>query len=624
MVLETDLYSSACPEFVPNVHNYVPVNCKYYDFSSLPVVFSVFINIIMINIGSCKIFFNTFIAYFAQFLASFSCIILTETWLTKESDNFYNKPGFCHYDLYCDHQGGGIKIFVKNGIYAKIIRDFALMNDYFEMLSVELTVNCRKILLSALYHPPSSSHVNNRAFIDSFTTLLGQLSCLQLPTFVCGDFNLILFNPYGLTFINEFVQSMLELDFAPCITIPTIINPDSPITKFSLVDHVWVSRGNIAHSFVTPVDITNHYPVGLSIDLPATQGSNKSSMVRSLKERGKTTFKLLLSHFNFNFENLADNFDIDFQNYFRQLFEIYERAFPLFKKTEKTKKPSPWMTLKLKECIRKKANLYKLHLKGKISKTDYVYFKNRLTNTLRTPKRLYYARVFLEAAGKSNKIWFKINSIMERKKVTFIESMKVNGVMLYGRELANHFNNHFAAAASLITSGSFLPLNCLFYAVPILESCFFYPTDSQEVLKIIKSFKDKGSKLLDISPQIIKENSTVLSSHFSELYNISLREMVFPSTLKIGKITPAHKSRSTDDADNFRPITTLPALSKILERLTLNRMDKFIAMHSLLSPSQFGFRHGKSTTHTIIKLLSHVTSAFHKQIYCVSFFLRLA
>ena len=229
----------------------------------------------------------------------------------------------------------------------------------------------------------------------------------------------------------------------------------------------------------------------------------------------------------------------------------------------------------------------------------------------------------MEAAGNSNKIWLTINSIMERKKVIFIESMKVNGVMLYGRELANHFNNHFAAASSLRTSGLSLPLNCLFYAVPILESCFFYPTNSQEVLKIMKSLKIKGSKLLDISPQIIKENSTVLSSQFAELYNISLREMVFPSILKIGQITPAHKSGSTDDADNFRPITALPALSKIFERLTLNRMDKFIAMHSLLSPSQFGFRHGKSTPHAIIRLLLHVTSAFHKKIYCVSFFLDL-
>ena len=146
----------------------------------------------------------------------------------------------------------------------------------------------------------------------------------------------------------------------------------------------------------------------------------------------------------------------------------------------------------------------------------------------------------------------------------------------------------------------------------------------KDISKISLSFSGiKGSKLLDISPKIIKENSTVLSSHFAELYNISLREMVFPSILKIGKIIPAHKSGSIDDADNFRPITTLPALSKIFERLTLNRMDKFIAMHSLLSPSQFGFRHGKSTTHAIVKLLSHVTSAFQKKIYCIFFFLDL-
>ena len=109
---------------------------------------------------------------------------------------------------------------------------------------------------------------------------------------------------------------MFELDFAPCITIPTIINPDNPITKFSLVDHIWVSHGNIAHSFVTPVDIIDHYPVGLSTDLPTTQGPHKSSMVRSLKERGKTTFKLLLSHFNLKFENLADNFDLGFSKLF--------------------------------------------------------------------------------------------------------------------------------------------------------------------------------------------------------------------------------------------------------------------------------------------------------------------
>lgn len=624
MALGIDLSSHVYPTFIPNVDNYTPIDCKYYDFDAyLPTITAVSINIIMLNIRSCKKNFNTFMAFFAQFLACFSCIILTETWLTAERDNVYTIPGFSHHVLYRDHQGGGIKIFVRSDIQSKIISEYTLMNDYFEILTVELFINCKKMLLSALYHPPSSSHINNNAFVYSFTSLLRQLSRMQLPMIICGDFNLNLLNPYGFTYIDEFIHNMFEVGFSPCITIPSKINPENPITKFSLVDHIWVSSIDITKSFVFPVDITDHYPVGMSIDLFIAQRFAGKSMGRPLHERGKATFKMLLSNFNFNIRSFIQNFDEGFSNYFRQIFEIYERAFPMLEKNMRARKPAPWMTLKLKECIKKKAKLYKLYLKGKVSKADYTWYKNRLTNVIRKTKRLYYAKVFLEVVENSKRTWSTINSIMDRKKEITIENMKVNGVVLYGRELANHLNNHFATAAASVTRSLSLPLNCLFYAVPVMESCFFYPTDFCEVLKVISTLKNKGSRLLDISPEVIKDNAIVFSNHLSDLYNLSLEQMVFPSLLKNGRITPVHKSGSTADADNFRPISALPIVSKIFEKLTLNRMEKFISAHSILSPCQFGFRHGKNTTHAIIKLLSNVVSAFHKKMYCVAFFLDL-
>ena len=83
MVLTIDLSSDVYPEFVPDVDDYVPVNCKYYDFDTcLPFLSVASFNIIMFNIRSCKRNFNTFISYFAQFLTYFSCIILIETRLT--------------------------------------------------------------------------------------------------------------------------------------------------------------------------------------------------------------------------------------------------------------------------------------------------------------------------------------------------------------------------------------------------------------------------------------------------------------------------------------------------------------------------------------------------------------
>ena len=75
--------------------------------------------------------------------------------------------------------------------------------------------------------------------------------------------------------------------------------------------------------------------------------------------------------------------------------------------------------------------------------------------------------------------------------------------------------------------------------------------------------------------------------------------------------------------DNYRPISVLPILSKIFEKLTLNRMESFISAQALLSPCQFGFRKGKSTTHAILTLLSYIQAAYHQKIYCVCFFLDL-
>ena len=96
----------------------------------------------------------------------------------------------------------------------------------------------------------------------------------------------------------------------------------------------------------------------------------------------------------------------------------------------------------------------------------------------------------------------------------------------------------------------------------------------------------------------------------------------FPD-LKTARVNPGHKSGPTDKIDNYRPISVLPLFSKVFEKLTLHRMNSFIMRHNLLTPSQFGFRKGCSTTNAIVKLLTHVVEAYHQKAYCVCFFLDL-
>ena len=151
----------------------------------------------------------------------------------------------------------------------------------------------------------------------------------------------------------------------------------------------------------------------------------------------------------------------------------------------------------------------------------------------------------------------------------------------------------------------------------------FYPATKFEVSSVIRGLKNKGNRLLDIHPTVVKENLNVFSHHIAILYNFSLTESEFPDKSKIGRVNPIHKSGPMDCIDNYRPISVLPIFSKVFEKLTFTRMVSFMNRFAILSPCQFGFRSGRSTTQAITKLMSSILQAYHSKIYCACFFLDL-
>lgn len=611
------------PIFHPDVENWSQVHCDYNDMDSLPAIIKcASFALLLINIRSCRKNFNQFLAYFCNFLTFFSCIILTETWLTADLDNVFSLSGFYCHNLYRNGLGGGIKLYVKNSIQSRILNEFTFINDLFEILSVELLFGNRKAVLTSVYHPPTSSIIRNNDFIESLAFHLGLLVQMKLPLIVAGDMNINLLNPHNNIHVNTFVNSLFELGLSPLINIPTKVNIGNAITRFSILDHIWMS-GELRcdKSFVIPVGITDHFPVGVTVKFPFRNVlTNITQNVRPLRERGKTTFRILLSNIQLN---VLQDFNSTYNDYLSKLFEYYNAAFPVHMRTNKPKQQAPWMTPRLRECIRKKAKLYKLYLKGRITRGEYTLYKNRLTSLLRRVKRLHYSTLLFNAASDSRKVWSHLNDITERNKGQSLKEIRMGDIILYGRDLVNYANNFFINAVTSITNNLIPSPNYNFLTAPIGPSCFFYPTTPTEVMKIIKNLKNKGNKLLDIHISIIKDNLHVFSDHLAWLYNMSLDESTFPDKSKVGRVTPAHKGGSIDNMDNYRPITVLPLFSKIFEKLTLVRMQGFISRHNILTPCQYGFRVGRSTTHAVMELLSYITKAYHDKIYCACFFLDL-
>ena len=155
-----------------------------------------------------------------------------------------------------------------------------------------------------------------------------------------------------------------------------------------------------------------------------------------------------------------------------------------------------------------------------------------------------------------------------------------------------------------------LDLDPLFADNAYLGACYTdlpIPTP-HEVLKLVNSMPSKSSAADRFPASLIKSCSDVFVPLITRLAHMSFTEGVFPSVYKNASVTPLLKKKGLDNNDpaNFRPISNLNTISKILERLFLSRLMPHIESSCAYSKFQSAYRRGYSTETTIVRLLNDV------------------
>ena len=135
--------------------------------------------------------------------------------------------------------------------------------------------------------------------------------------------------------------------------------------------------------------------------------------------------------------------------------------------------------------------------------------------------------------------------------------------------------------------------------------------------------KNKPTNISDIPFNVIKHVSHPLCVMISHLYNLCIKQGKYPDVLKKAIVTPIYKSGDRLEACNYRPISTLLSINKIIEKLTYNRMLSFINRCKLLSEYQYGFRAGKSTTDAIFQVTQYASNCLNIKKYVIYIFLDL-
>ena len=227
--------------------------------------------------------------------------------------------------------------------------------------------------------------------------------------------------------------------------------------------------------------------------------------------------------------------------------------------------------------------------------------------------------------------WRTLNSILGRNKKTKLPDFfndKTGNKLKYPADIANNFNDFFTNIGPSLASKISPPDNDFVSPLTNLDvkdSILLNQTTPLEISDITSNLKSSNSiGHDDISTALLKSIIPEIDKVLSHIFNQSLITGIVPSKLKIAKVIPIYKAGDSHVFSNYRPISILPAISKILEKIVYVRLHDFIAKNSILSPHQYGFRPKYSTYMAINDLYTKITDDLDNKLHTIGLFLDLS
>lgn len=151
------------------------------------------------------------------------------------------------------------------------------------------------------------------------------------------------------------------------------------------------------------------------------------------------------------------------------------------------------------------------------------------------------------------------------------------------------------------------------------------PTTPEEVIDVIKNLKDKPATGVDgISTRALKHACEKIAIPLAHLINQCFQQGHFPTIFKIASVLPIFKKGDELDFENYRPISILCVISKVIERIIFNRISSFLIKYKIITTNQHGFQQNKSVETATIQLLQFVYSEMDKQNHVVGLFFDLS
>ena len=459
--------------------------------------------------------------------------------------------------------GGGIIVYVRDHINAKRRED--LETNDISCLWLEISPeNGKSFLVGNMYRPPDSKIEYNDRFEDFIDTILNE----EKEFILMGDINKNLLNN---DIEREWGNFITSLGLTQLVSEPTRVTDESS----TLIDHIYTNNEyNIQNVNVEKLCFSDHYGIFCNRSSHVSydrKNEHQYITYRSFRNFEEPRFLNDLALVPWEIIECFDTVD-DMVTVWTSLFtEVLNKHAPIKNHRVKHKYQPDWLTPEILDLI-KERNKYKLN--G--NTTDYKVLRNKVSELIKNAKKETYKSKIEEGKSDPRNIWkifkeFGMNSKGSENKSNV--SLKLDDKFVTNEsELTEIFNDYFVNIASTLKQPTietdFEKLhNYVSTKVPC-DTEFKIPLTNQAFIKTFLSNLNvnKSTGLDTIGPKILKMSANVITPSILFIVNKSISLNQFPNIWKEAKVKPLFKSGSKDDINNYRPISILPTISKLIEK----------------------------------------------------------
>ena len=315
------------------------------------------------------------------------------------------------------------------------------------------------------------------------------------------------------------------------------------------------------------------------------------------------------------FDDTDDKLDI-----FNSLFhQILDQHAPV--KTVKLRaRPNPFIDDNIRSLMRSRDHWQRLarQTNDPAMWSGYRNFRREVKREIRIAQREFVEQQIRQNPNNTRSIWKTIRSCIPKQPVNVKSFTKDD------QTVANEFNKFFSSVGKsttekiqlLASKFNYTPALDIFIPrnYPASDQFFFTKVECSQVKDIVNSIPNNKAPGIDkVPPRVIKESSPAIVPCITSIINASFESGVFPASWKIAEVFPILKNGDHEEPNNYRPISLLPILSKICERVALNQLTSYLTSNQRISAKQSGNKRWHSTETALISSTDFVLRAIDQK-----------